>query len=112
MMDLLATLDTLRRPRLLIQAARIGASDYRRTAHLPRHLGHRRLPEPGAALAQLMDMERTLNRQRKSGDGTYMATDHVDVLIAMMGEARLLRASRQERAQLKASGIEAFLPAT
>jgi len=93
MTHILQMLDSLRRPRLLIQAARIGASEYRRDIHLRRHTGAGRLPRSGEALMHLIDKETMLNTQRKSGDGTYSATDHVDILIAMMGEARLLRAA-------------------
>ena len=46
MNDLLMKLDTLKRPRLLIRAARIGMAEYRRDVHLRRHLGQ------GAAATQ------------------------------------------------------------
>ena len=39
MQDILSLLSSLRRPRLLIRAARIGADDYRREHHLWRILG-------------------------------------------------------------------------
>ncbi|MEL7088895.1 MAG: DUF6477 family protein, partial [Planctomycetota bacterium] len=39
MQDVLTMLQCLHRPRLLMRAARIGAEDYRRAAHLPRLLG-------------------------------------------------------------------------
>ncbi len=93
MNHILTMLDTLRRPRLLIQAARIGAAEYRRDIHLRRHLGPRRLPRSGEALMQLMEIEAQLDQRRKAGEATYCATDHVDILIVMMGEARLLRAA-------------------
>ncbi len=61
MQDLMSMLKTLRRPRLLIRAARFGAQDYNRERHLQRLLGYGTLPRPGAALMRLMDMERDLN---------------------------------------------------
>lgn len=91
MKDMLTALDSLRRPRLLIRAARIGAADYRRDAHLRRHFGYGVLPRSAAALARLVEMEDALNRQRDNDLTRYSATRHVDVLIAMMGEARILR---------------------
>lgn len=94
MHDILTTLESLRRPRLLIRAARIGAAEYRRDAHLRRHFGYGTLPRSGAALARLVEMEEALNEQRRIGTGGYSATSHVEVLIAMMGEARLLRGTR------------------
>lgn len=94
MKDVLSVLDTMRRPRLLIQAARIGAADYRRDQTLGRLFGSGRLPGSGEALVQLLDIEAELDDRRRSGDGTYSATAHVELLIAMMGEARLLRITR------------------
>lgn len=93
MKDILTTLNTLRRPRLLIRAARIGAAEYRRTAHLGRHLGYGILPRSGPALMRLIEIEQDLNEQRTTKDAGYSASRHVDVLIAMMGEARILRAA-------------------
>lgn len=92
MQDLLSMMNTLRRPRLLIRAARFGADEYRRDRHLRRLLGYGALPRSAPALMQLMDLERTLDDQRRSSDAAYSITRHVDVLIAMMGESRLLRA--------------------
>ncbi|MFD0858000.1 DUF6477 family protein [Roseovarius aquimarinus] len=93
MHDILTALDSLRRPRLLIRAARIGAAEYRREAHLRRHFGYGTLPRSAAALARLVEMEEALNDQRKVGTSGYSATRHVEILIAMMGEARILRSA-------------------
>ena len=94
MQDVLSMLQALRRPPLLMRAARIGADDYQRAAHLPRLLGYELLPRHGAALMKLMELENTLNDQRRSGDTSYSLVKHVDVLIAMVGEARVLRAAQ------------------
>lgn len=91
MTDLLTMLNTLRRPRLLIRAARIGAAEYRRDAHLRRHLGYGALPRSAAALSRLVDMEAALEELRRERAAGYSATRHVEILIAMMGEARILR---------------------
>jgi hypothetical protein len=93
MQDLLAMLHALRRPPLLMRAARIGAEDYNRSVHLPRLLGYGVLPRHGAALLRLMELEGDLNAQRTQKDASYSLIKHVDVLIAMVGEARILRAS-------------------
>ena len=84
------------RPRLLIQAARIGAATYRRNPHLRRLLDVNRAPSSAVALSMLMDLEDLMNAQRQANDASYSAADHVDLLIAMMGEARLLRATTYE----------------
>ncbi|SFU05786.1 DUF6477 family protein [Sedimentitalea nanhaiensis] len=94
MQDLMSMLNALRRPQLLIRAARFGVQDYRRDRHLQRLLGYGALPRPAAAIMRLMEVERTLNDQRREDDAGYSLTRHVDVLIAMMGEAQLLRASQ------------------
>ncbi|WP_324754601.1 DUF6477 family protein [Roseovarius sp. Pro17] len=94
MYDILKALDNLRRPRLLIRAARIGAAEYRRDAHLRRHFGYGALPRSASALARLVEMEEVLNDQRQSDRTRYSATRHVEILIAMMGEARILRSAQ------------------
>lgn len=94
MQDILSMLHALRRPALLMRAARIGADDYRRANHLPRLLGYGVLPRHGAALMKLMEIEGDLNAQRVSGDTGYSLIRHVDILIAIIGEARVLRASQ------------------
>ena len=94
MQDLISMLHTLQRPRLMMRAARIEAEQYSRTSHLPRLLGYGVLPRHGAALLKLMEIEAELNTQRKASDAGYSLIRHVDVLIAMVGEARVLKASQ------------------
>lgn len=94
MTDLLTMLNQLRRPSILIQAARIGMMEYCRETALRRHLGCVRLPGNGAALSALMEIESALDEERRQNGAGYSAARHVDVMIAIMGEARLLRASR------------------
>lgn len=101
MNDLLMKLDNLKRPRLLIRAARIGMDDYRRDVHLKRHLGQGPLPRSGAALARLVEIESGLNEQRRERNAGYSSVRHVDLLIAMMGEARILRTSHADFAPLR-----------
>lgn len=96
MQDLLTMLNTMRRPRLLIRAARIGALEYRRDRHLQRLLGYGALPRPAVALMRLIEEERDLNDQRRNNEAGYTLPHHLDILIAMMGEAQLLRATSPE----------------
>jgi hypothetical protein len=93
MQDIHTLLANLNRPRLLMRAARIGAQDYRRAGHLPRILGYGQLPRHGETLMRLVDIEAQLEEQRKAVDATYSLIRHVDVLIAIVGEARALRAT-------------------
>lgn len=94
MQDLTTMLKTLRRPRLLIRTARLGAQEYVRDRHLKRILGHETLPRPAAALMRLIEIERSHNDRRKEGDAGYSLPRHLDVLIAMVGEARLLQTAQ------------------
>ncbi len=94
MQDILSMLSAIHRPRLLMRAARFGAEDYRRDVHLPRLLGYGTLPRYGAALMQLMEMESALNAQRKGNDTGYSLTRHIDVLIAIVAEARVMRTAQ------------------
>lgn len=94
MQDVLTRFSALRRPRLLIRAARAGSDDYARNQHLRRIIGGGELPRHGAALTRLLELEAEVNTQRKAGSAAYSIVRHVDLLIAMMGEARLLRATR------------------
>jgi hypothetical protein len=94
MQDLLSMLNALHRPRLMMRAARIGAEDYRRSAHLPRLLGYGVLPRHGAALMKLIEMEAELEEQRTGSNANYTLMRHIDVLIAVVSEARLLRTSQ------------------
>lgn len=91
MNPLLNTLETLKRPRLLISAARIGASDYQRDTHLARHLKRSELPDCAQALEQLLQLEDQLNTDRQHHTNGYSAARHVEVLIAIMNEAQMLR---------------------
>ena len=94
MQDILSMLNALHRPRLLIRAARIGAEDYRRAAHLPRRLGYGQLPRHGNALMRLMEIEGELNTLRLGDDSSYSLLRHIDVLIAIVGESRIMRAAQ------------------
>ncbi len=93
MLDLNSMVRTLKRPSLLVRAARFGLDDYRRDRALRRILKTEELPSTGAALLQLMDIENALNDRRKLQSAEYNAAMHITVLTAIMGEARLLQAA-------------------
>lgn len=93
MSDQMSILRAMRRPRLLIRAARFGLTEYRRERDLARLIHGHRLPSPATALERLMDQEQRLEETRRTGDASYSISRHVDVLIALMAEARLLPAA-------------------
>ena len=88
MTDLRNLLGDLRRPAMLIRAARFGLVDYRRERDL-RRLIHSE-PSPDRALPRLLEVEEQIEEARRTGDPGYSASRHIDVLIAMLGEARML----------------------
>lgn len=93
MQDLLSMISNLKRPRLLVGAARFGVDDYDRSVCLPQLLHCAVAPRPGKAILALLEIEAGLNEARKARVGTYAVARHVAVLIALMGEARVLRAT-------------------
>ncbi len=90
MLDILTMIRSLKRPALLVRAAKCGVDTYARGIDLPRLLRAEVLPGPGQALVELMEIERDLNALRCNGDAAYSVAPHVDILIAIMAEARLL----------------------
>lgn len=89
MSDFHAMLAQLRRPRILMRAARFGLDDYRRDRDLRRILGGTRSPE--ITVPHLLEEEERLEAIRQDGDAAYSVSRHVEVLIALMAEAQLLR---------------------
>jgi len=88
MTDFRALLADLRRPQLLIRAARHGLADYRRDRDLRRILDAQ--PSPDRAVRRLLSEEEGLEATRQAGEASYSVTRHIEVLIALMGEVRLL----------------------
>ena len=93
MLDISARIAQLRRPGLLIKAARFGLDDYVRNMHLRRILKTDSIPRPAPAVMQLLDIESALNTARIEKQATYSVARHVDVMIALMAEAQILRAT-------------------
>ncbi|MDZ7709753.1 MAG: DUF6477 family protein [Roseovarius sp.] len=113
--DIHQALARLRRPPLLVRAARLGASGYKRGAALPRLLGAGPVPPVRAALARLIEAEAAQDAARRAGAINYRAADHVALLIAVMGEAQLLDAEPRAATspvQENASGIASLRVAT
>ncbi|NOX73085.1 MAG: hypothetical protein GXP03_05530 [Alphaproteobacteria bacterium] len=90
MTDVLSIFNTLRRPRILIRAARIAASEYRRDRDLKRLLRAGKLPNPGKTMPRLLAMEQDIEATRQAGHATYSITKHVEILAALVAEATFL----------------------
>jgi hypothetical protein len=93
MQDLTGMINALRRPRLLVRAARFGVDEYVRNTHLKRILQRDALPRPGEAILKLLEIEADLEDQRKADMAEYSIARHVEILSALMGEARVMRAT-------------------
>ncbi|SNX73309.1 hypothetical protein SAMN05878503_11528 [Cereibacter ovatus] len=89
MTDFRTLLAEIRRPRLLMRAARLGLCDYRRERDLRRLVGEQQAER---AVTRLLAEEQRLEDRRRAGDATYSVAHHVEVLIALMAEVRLIGA--------------------
>jgi len=90
MTDALDWINSLRRPRLLVEAARIGVPDYSRARVLKKFAAAQMEASPAAALSTLIPVEETLETARRSGDASYVPSRHVEVLIAILAEMRAI----------------------
>ena len=97
----------LRRPRLLVQAARAGQALYDRRRDLGRILGADPPTDPGHALRRLLAEEARLDLARREGRAEHDLQRHILVLVALMAEARAQRAAGVARPQPLSGGATA-----
>ncbi len=95
MTDLTSAVAALRRPRLLIHAARNGLADYDRERDLRRLTRQPQALAPDQALRRLMDEEGRVEAHRRDGVACYSMTRHIELLIALMAEAAALGQSHR-----------------
>lgn len=118
MQNLSQIVSGMRRPPLLVRAARIGSEDYTRSRHLPRLIGAQAAAEPDKALARLIATEGPFDEARRAGTAGYSPARHVELLSAIIAEIEIARNARSEGetppppGQAKASGSASFLRAT
>lgn len=94
MTDFANTLNAVRRPKILIRAARAGLAEYRRDRDLKRVL---KTPGPAGernALVPLLAEEARVEELRRAGDATYSVQRHITVLTALIAEARIGRVAQ------------------
>lgn len=89
MTNIHATLSKLRRPKILINAARLGMADYDRNVDLRFIVRSDRTPSHGDAIETLLAREGDLESGRKSGTADYSIQEHIRVLTALLAEVRL-----------------------
>ncbi len=99
-------LSTLRRPRLLVTAARYKLASYRRDRDLPRLLKIAFPGRQGRCLGRLLRAESEINHARLTGCATYSIARHIELLAALMDEstARTAASDADHPDQPKASG--------
>lgn len=90
MTDFRTLLAEIRRPRLLLRAARFGMTEYNRDRDLKRVLAGAAPASPERAVPELIAVEERLEAHRRAGDAGYSLTRHIEVLIALLSELRLL----------------------
>jgi hypothetical protein len=90
MTDFTAILASLKRPSLLLRAARHGVAEYDRNRDLKRLLNGM-LPNPEEAMEALIAREEALESARKERMAFYSPARHIEVMAAMLGEMRILR---------------------
>jgi hypothetical protein len=85
-------LNALRRPSLLVDAAAHGAEHYERRRDLRRMLRIAIPPTAREALEKLLPLEADLEARRRIRATSYSYLRHVDILTALLAEARAFRA--------------------
>ena len=94
MNDIMSMLSALERPQLLVQAARHGLADYSRDRVLKRIL--KDVPRsPRRVVIRLLDEEAAMEAARTDGMAHYSAGRHIEVLVALMSEARMIWNTQQ-----------------
>jgi len=83
-------LNRLRRPRLLIRAAHFGLPEYRKTPALRALIDRSGARTRCEVATALFEAEEELDARRRAGDARYRVARHVDLLIALISEVRLL----------------------
>lgn len=78
----------LRRPAILVQAAKTCACDYRRGRTVARLVKGATPPNKQVIVEALRDEEDRLEVKRQQADGSYNARQHVQVLAALIAEQR------------------------
>lgn len=76
----------VRRPRLLVRAARAGLAGWNRRRDLRRLLKCEELPMAGAALTRLRAEEEHMDTVRREGSADYDVHRHILLLIAILAE--------------------------
>jgi hypothetical protein len=97
MLDLLGMISALERPRLLVRTARFGLGGYDRARCLSRLIDAPGPLRTGEIILRLIEAEATQEDLRLARVAAYKPRRHLEVLIALLAEARTLRESLRPR---------------
>ncbi|WBU65508.1 DUF6477 family protein [Paracoccus aerodenitrificans] len=76
----------LRRPRILIRAAKAGLGGWSRGRDLPKLLGYSSVLSRAGALCMLYEREHIVDQARREGRADYDLHQHILLLIAILSE--------------------------
>lgn len=90
----LAYLQNLNRPQLLVDAARVWLPDFNRDSSMKRIFPGIVPPAPGRGFDALVEQETAIDQIRREGAASYSAARHIELLVALIVEARLAPSKR------------------
>ncbi len=90
MFKIIDILQSLKRPKILVRAARLGLAEYNRDRELRRITKTTQNTNPQAVFARLLAHEHHLEDARCNGDASYSIQHHIQVLTAVLAEAKLI----------------------
>lgn len=102
-------LSMVKRPKILVKAAKIASRTYIRTRDLSTILGYSHPVTDTLIAKQLFDLEHFTNKERLQGDASYDLKKHVQVLSALISE---VIAEPETIDQIKLSGTDDFFCTT
>ena len=88
MNDFLSGICKIRRPKLLMDAARRGIRDYNKDKFMERFDKSLKSRNAKSALLALLPLENSLEIARVNGDASYSPSRHVEILIAVLAEVK------------------------
>jgi len=96
MFDIQQILEELRRPRILVRAAKFGLARHTRDSDLKRGAQAMSKSSPAAVLDQLLTQEGDLEKARVSGQASYDIHRHIGLLTSVLAVAKQVLSREQK----------------
>ena len=87
-------LQSLNRPKLLVRAAQVWLPEFNRERSMRRIFPGMVPPAPGRGFEALVEQEQAIDQIRREGAAAYSAARHIEILVALIVEARLASSVR------------------